>query len=171
MKVAVLISPRDFKDETLSHLQLLFGKKDVEAQVASLTSKSCTGYHGAVVKPQVEFAAVHPNTYDALLIADGPGVDTLRLYEHRPLLDLIKAFYEGKKTIIGIGNGIKAIAKANIVKDTRIAKTDEETEKIVRLYRGFPTEDFVVSHKNIITASGTDNISGLVDMLLKGTEL
>ena len=168
MKVAILIAPRDFKDESLTHLQLLFGKKDVESRVAGLSLKNCTGYHGAVVKPQVEFAELQPSEYDVLLLMDGPGVDSLRLYEHRPLLDLIRVFHESNKVIVGIGNGIKAVAKANIVKDTKIAKTDDETEKIVRLYRGVVTEDFVVSDKKIITVSGTDNIGDFVNVLVGG---
>jgi putative intracellular protease/amidase len=165
MKVALLVAPKDFKDETLSNLQLLFGKKDIESQVASLTMKPCTGYHGAVIKPQIPASEILYGNFDVLLIVDGPGVDSLKLYDHRPLLDLIKTFYEGKKMIVGVGNGIKAVARANIIKDARIAKTDAETEKLVGLYRGKPTEDPVVSSKNIITVSSVDNIEAFVNML------
>ncbi len=167
MKIAILIAPQDFKDETLSHLQLLFEKKDVESQIASLTLKQCTGYHGAVIKPQIEAKALEPGAFDVLLIADGPGVDSLKLYDYRPLLDLIKAFHDGNKKIAGIGNGIKAVARANIIKDAKIAKTDAETEKLVRLYRGKPTEEFVVSDKNVITATGVDNIPDFVSSLVQ----
>ncbi len=165
MKVAILIAPRDFKDETVSHLQLLFGKSDIESQVVSLTTKPCTGYHGAVIKPQADARAMETGTFDVLLIADGPGVESLKLYDHRPLLDLIKAFHDNHKKVAGIGNGIRAVARANIIKDTRIAKTDEETEKLVRLYRGKPTEDFVVNDRSIVTASGVDNIPDFIAAL------
>lgn len=169
MKVAILIAPRDFKDETVSHLQLLLGKKDIEAEIASLVLKPCTGYHGAVVKPQIEAAALEPNSFDVLLVADGPGVDSMKLYDYRPLLDMIKVFKEAKKKIAGIGNGIKVVARANVIKDAKIAKTDEETEKLVRLYRGKPSEEFVVSDSGIITASGTDNIDDFVSALSSGS--
>lgn len=165
MKVAILIAPRDFKDETVSHLQLLFGKKDIESQVVSLTTKPCTGYHGAIIKPQADARMMEAGTFDVLLIADGPGVESLKLYDHRPLLDLIKAFHDNNKRVAGIGNGIRAVARANIIKDTRIAKTDDETEKLVRLYRGKPSEDFVVSDRNIITATDADNIPDFVSAL------
>ncbi|MCL5239221.1 MAG: DJ-1/PfpI family protein [Candidatus Marsarchaeota archaeon] len=167
MRVAILIAPRDFKDETVSHLQLLLGKKDVETQIASLSLKPCTGYHGAVVKPQIEAQALEPNTFDAILVADGPGVDSLKLYDYRPLLDLLKAFHESKRKIAGIGNGIKVVARANIIKDAKIAKTDEETEKLVVLYRGKPAQDFVVADKNIVTATGVDNIADFVSSLIQ----
>lgn len=171
MKVAILVAPKDFKDETLSQLRLLFGKRDIESQVASLTLKPCTGYHGAVIKPETEMRALEPGAFDALLIADGPGVESLKLYDHRPLLDMIKLFHDSNKTVVGIGNGVRAVARANIIKDTRIAKVDEETDKLVRLYRGRPTDESVVSHNNIITVSSTDNVADFVAMLAQGAGL
>ncbi|MDE1854986.1 MAG: DJ-1/PfpI family protein [Candidatus Micrarchaeota archaeon] len=165
MKVAILIAPKDFKDETVSQLQLLFGKKDIEAQIVSLTLKTCMGYHGATLKPQIDARSIEAGTFDVLLIADGPGVESLKLYDHRPLLDVVKAFHDNNKKVAGIGNGIRVIARANVIKDTRIAKTDEDTEKLVRLYRGKPSDDFVVTDKNIITASDASNVPDFVSVL------
>lgn len=168
MKVAILIAQKDFKDETLSNLQLLFGKMDVESQVVGLTLKPCVGYHGAAVKPQAEMRDIPAGNFDVLLIADGPGVDSLRLYDHRPLLDMIKMFHDNNKLVAGVGNGIKVIARSNVIRDARVAKSDEETEKLVRLYRGKPTDDFVVHDKNILTLSSVDKISEFVNMLIQG---
>ncbi len=167
MKVAMLIAPRDFKDETLSSLQLLLGKKDIEAKLVSFTMKPCTGYHGAVVKPQAEARELEPGAYDALLVLDGPGVDSFKLYEHRPLLDLIKTFHDSNRVVVGIGNGIKALAKANVIKETKVAKTEEETGKLVTLYKGIKTEDPVVFDRNVLTVSGSENIQEFVELLAK----
>lgn len=139
MKVALLIAPRDFKDETVSRLKLLSGKMDIELKIAGMSLKPCTGYHGAVVKPEVEARELEPSVYDALLIGDGPGVESQKLFEHRPLLDLVKAFHDSNKIIGGIGNGIKVISKSNSIKDAKIARTEGDTEKMVKLYRGIPT--------------------------------
>jgi putative intracellular protease/amidase len=166
MKVAILIAPRDFKDETVSSLELFLGKKDIESALASLTLKECKGCHGATVKPKIEARELEPSAYDVLLIADGPGVDTLRLFDQRPLLDLIKVFHDSKKIIVGVGNGIKVVARANIIKDTKIAKTgDEEVEKLVRLYRGVPTDDAIVFDNKVLTLADSDQIAELAKML------
>jgi putative intracellular protease/amidase len=167
VKVAILVAPRDFKDETVSRLQLFFGKNDIESQIVSLTTKPCAGYHGAVVKPAMDASSIEAGAFDLLLIADGPGVESLKLYDYRPLLDVVRAFYENSRKLAGIGNGIKVLARANVIKDTRIAKTDGETERMVLLYRGKPSDDFVVSDGNIITASSVDNVPDLVAALLK----
>lgn len=170
MKVAIILAPRDFRDETLSQLKLLFGKKDVEAKLASTTLRQCSGAHGAVAKPELEIDALNPLDFDAVIVADGPGVDSLRLYDHRPLLDLIKLFKEANKAVIGIGNGVKVVARANIVKDTSVAKVDAETEKLVSLYRGKSVDEHVVRDKNIITAAGTEDIPELISVMLAPPE-
>lgn len=167
MKVAMLIPQKDFKDETLSKLRLWFDKKDIEGVVASLTLKDCTGYHGAVVKPKAEARELEPTRYDVLLIVDGPGVDSMRLYDQRPLLDLLKAFHDSNKIVVGIANGIKVIARANIIKDTKIAKPDPETEKMVRLYRGVPSENYLVFDNNVLTLSDPDKVDELVALLVE----
>ncbi|MGA3020987.1 MAG: DJ-1/PfpI family protein [Candidatus Micrarchaeales archaeon] len=168
MKVAILIAPRDFKDETVSNLQLLFAKKDIESVITGLTLKECRGYHGATIKPTAEARELEPMTYDVLLIADGPGVDSLKLYDHRPLLDLIKAFHDANRIVAGVNNGIKAIARANVIRDTKIAKpNDDETEKIARLYRGIIIDDYIVLDKNVLTLADSERIDELVNLLAK----
>jgi putative intracellular protease/amidase len=169
MKVAILIAPRDFKDETLSNLQLMFGKNDIDGVVASFSLKDCFGAHGAVVKPKAEARELEPHTYDALILVDGPGIDSLKLYDYRPLLDLIKAFHDANKIVGGIGNGVKAIARANVIKDTKIAKSDDrEIVKMTQLYRATPSEDTLVLDKNILTLSDSERMAEFAK-LLSGT--
>src|SRR5271157_1338786 len=106
-KVAVIISPRNFRDETLSLLDLLLAKKDIKKVVASVNPKDCTGYNGAVVKPDLTFKDLDPVLMSAIIIADGPGVDAFKMYDYRPLLDIVKSFQDNHKIVVGIGNGIK----------------------------------------------------------------
>jgi putative intracellular protease/amidase len=166
MKVAIVLAPRDFRDETLSQLKLFFAKKDVEVKLASTSLKQCSGAHGAVAKPELEIDAMNPLDFDAVLVADGPGVDSMKLFDHRPLLDLVKLFKEANKAVVGIGNGIKVVARANIIKDKRIALADADTKKLIELYRGKPVEEHVVRDGNIITAAGNDFIPELVSAML-----
>jgi putative intracellular protease/amidase len=166
MKVAILIAPRDFKDETLSSLQLMFGKNDIDSVVASFSLNDCFGVHGAVVKPKAEARELEPQTYDALVLVDGPGVDSLKLYDYRPLLDLVKAFHDANKIVVGIGNSVKTIARANVIKDTKIAKSDDrEVAKTTQLYRGAASDDTLVLDKNILTLSDSDRMSELAKLL------
>lgn len=170
LKVAIIIPPKEFKDETVSRLSLLLTKKDVGNSVASLTLKECLGYHGAVLKPDAELIELDPTQIDALIIADGPGVDSLKMYDYRPLLDLVKAFSDRKKMIAGIGNGIKVVARANIIKDTKIAGINREDDKLVQLYRGIISDNYLVLDKNILTLSNSEKIDEFVTCLIEGLQ-
>jgi putative intracellular protease/amidase len=165
MKVAMLIAP-DFKDETLSMLQLMFGKNDIEGVVVGFSLKECKGYHGAVVMPKTEAKELDPNSYDVLILVDGPGVDSFKLYDNRPLLDLVRTFHDSKKIVVGIGNSMKVIARANVIRDTKMARPEStESEKMTRLYRGVVTEDDLVFDKGVLTATDSGRIDKLVELL------
>lgn len=168
MKVAIVIAPRDFKDETLATLRLLLKKWDVDVTVSSYTSSECVGYHGATCKPDINTAKVRPQDYDVLILADGVGVEKYKLYDFRPLLDLVKMFYDNKKMIVGISNGIKIIARANIVANKKMSlPEEEETKRMVQLYKGVPSEETVETDANIMTLGDTDKVPDLVNVLLE----
>lgn len=133
--------------------------------VASVNSKDCTGYHGAVVKPDATFAELDPLRLSAIILADGSGVDSFRLYEYRPLLDIVKAFHDNNRLVVGIGNGIKIAAKANVLREAKVAGTEPETESLVRLYRGVPAKGHLVLDKNIMTLSDSGKIEELVERM------
>lgn len=166
VSVAVIIPPRNFRDETLSLLELLLAKKDIRKVVASVNPRDCTGYHGAVVRPETTFKELDPARTAAIILADGPGVDSFKLYDYRPLLDAVKTFHDQGRVVAAIGNGIKIAARANVIRDTKVAEsTDKEEDGVVRLYRGVPSKGHLVSDKNVITLSDPERIDELVVLL------
>ncbi len=167
MKVAVIIPPKDFKDETLSMTRLLLDKWEVKPVISSYTSNPCTGTHGAVVTPEVNAAKLDVQEYSALLLIDGAGVESYKLYDFRPLLDLIKNFNASGKVVGAIGNSIKVLSRANIVTDTKIsAPQDEESQRLVRLYKGINSQSAVEIDKNVVTARNSDSAETFVSTIL-----
>lgn len=163
VSVAVIIPPRNFRDETISMLGLLLAKKDIKRILASVNPKACTGYHGAVVKPDTTFKELDPARTSAIILADGPGVDAFKLYDYMPLLDIVKAFHDHNRVVAVIGNGIKIAARANVLRDTKVAASaDKEEDDLVRLYRGVPAKGHLVLDKNVLTLSNPERIDELV---------
>lgn len=162
VKVAIIIPPRNFKDETLSLLGLLLAKKDMGKVIASVNPKDCTGYHGAVVKPDATFSDLDSAHASAIILADGPGVDSFKLYDYRPLLDIVKRFHDAGKMVVGIGNGIKIAARANVLRDAKVASAGQEADDMVRLYRGVPAKGYLVLDKNVLTLSDPAKVDELV---------
>lgn len=171
MRVAIVIAPQDFKDETVSKLKGYLGKWGIETVIASYSSKECVGYHGAVYKPDVNISRLTPYEYDALVLADGAGVDTYKLYDVRQLLDIVRVFKSEGKLIAGVNNAIKVIARSNIIADTKIAvPKDKETERLVILFKGIASAEDMESDKNILTLSNSDRTDEFVDMLIEKLE-
>lgn len=167
MNVAIFIPPRDFRDETVSKAKLLMEKWNVKPVIVSYSTKDCVGYHGAVYKTDQNAAKVDAKEFDAILLVDGVGIEDYKLYDFRPLLELIKSFKNNGKIIAAIGNAVKIVTRSNIITDVQIAApVDEETKRYIRIYRGNESESDVEFDKNILTAKNSDNVDSFIDTLL-----
>ena len=157
MKVAILLPPRDFKDESVSHAMAMLEKWHVSPVITSYASGECIGYHGAAFKTQINAATLDPDEFDAIMIVDGVGVDTYKLYDFRPLLDTLRLFSAKKKIVAGISNGIKVLARANIIADAKVSiPNNDEVRRLVSLYKGVPSKNYIEFDKNILTLSIPD---------------
>ena len=168
MRVAILVSPKDFKDESLSNLKLMLDKWGVESVITSYSTHELVGYHGAVYNADINAAKITPYDFDAIVLVDGKGVDEYKLYDFRQLLDTIKLFSIQKKMIAAIGNSIKIIAKANIISNVKIAMPkDEDTQRLIILYHGTPSKEDPQFDNNILTLGDSDKVMSFSDLLLK----
>lgn len=171
MKAAILITPRDFKDESVSTTKRTLEKWHVDTFIACYSMSECTGYHGATYRPDIDASKIHPDDYDALILIDGQGVDLYKLHDYRPLLDTVKLFHMHNKLVAGIGNAVKILARANIISDTKIAFPNiEEVRRLVILYKGVPSKNFVELDKGILTLStpDPDRLSEFGSALIEG---
>ncbi|MEM0086742.1 MAG: DJ-1/PfpI family protein [Candidatus Micrarchaeaceae archaeon] len=168
MRIALVIPPKDFRDESVSKVKSLLEKWNAETVISSFTSHDCIGYHGAVYKPDINAAKLDPEEYDAMVLFDGIGVDTYKLFEFRPFLDIVKLFEINGKKIAAIGNAIKIIARANIISNKRISMpSDEESQRLVRLYRGIGSTNAVEADGNIFTSGDPKNADALANKILE----
>ncbi len=168
MKVALVIAPRGFKDESVNAATELFKKWDVEAVVASFTSNECIGYHGSTCKPDMNVGKIDASQFDAIVLIDGPGVDQYKLYDVRPLLDIVKIFANNRKLIAGMNNSIKIIARANVIANTKLSvPSDDDTRRLIELYKGVPTGKSVEFDNNVLTMSDPDRAYEFMDLLLE----
>ncbi len=158
MRVALLITPRDFKDESVAATKQILEKWHVAAIIACYSMGECTGYHGATYRPEINAEKLDPEEYDALVIIDGQGVDLYKLPDYRPLLDTIKLFHSRNKLVAGIGNAVKVLARANIIADAKIALPNaDDVRRFVMLYKGVPSRNFVELDKGILTLNTADS--------------
>ncbi len=166
--MAILIPPKDFKDESVSAAKNMLEKWGIETVITSYSTKECRGYHGAVYMPKLNAGRMKSSDFDGILLIDGVGVDSYKLYDFRPLLDTISVFANTGKIVAGISNAIKIMARANIISDLKIAvPKDEEAKRLVQLYHGKASENYIEEQKNILTLSDSEKVDQLSEMIVK----
>lgn len=167
MRFLIFIPPKDFRDESVSLVRLFFDKWGINYAISSYTSSDCTGMHGAVCRPTVHTSKAAVEDYDGIVLIDGKGVDGYKLYDYRPLLDLMLKFNNAKKFIIGIDGTAKIPARANIVRDRKICVDDIETKRLVSLFHGIASPEELEMSGNLITIRAASNIENAMPKVLE----
>ncbi|MGC8538594.1 MAG: DJ-1/PfpI family protein [Candidatus Micrarchaeia archaeon] len=158
MKAVIIIPPKDFKDETLSAALDMLQKWGITPTIASYTSGECVGYHGAVYKPDINAARIKAEDYNMLILVDGTGIESYKLYDFRPLLDLVHEFSYQKRLIVAISNAAKILARSNIIANIKLSiPGDDETNRLVRLYKGIVSDNEIEFDNNIMTVAKSDD--------------
>ena len=167
MRAAIVIAPRDFRDETASMAKGMFEKWKVEPVIASYTLKDCVGQHGAAYKPGMKAGDVRAGDFDAIFLVDGDGVDSFKLYDQFPLLDIVRSFSSNGKIVAGVNNAVKIIARANIVSGKKVSiPKDAETERLVRLYRGVVSREPMECSTNVMSLNDYSKTEEFVGAIL-----
>ena len=155
MKFLVFIAPNNFRDETVSTIKVFFERWGVDYDISSYSKKECVGAHGAVYNPSINTNVAAVANYDGIVLVDGNGVEDYKLYEYRPLLDLLLKFNSQNKIIGAVNNAIKVVARANIINGKKVAVPEDiETKRTVLLFHGVPSEKNVEISGNIVTIKG-----------------
>jgi putative intracellular protease/amidase len=162
----VLIPPKDFKDESLDMVTLFLNKWGIKFMITSYTSNECKGIHGATVRPDLNASRAYTEEYDGIVLIDGHGVDDYKMYDYRPLLDMMLRFNDKKKPIVAINNAVKIPARANIVKGLKISTDDQEAKRLVILFHGTPSEKSYEISSNIITVRKSEDLEEALQKIL-----
>ncbi len=72
-KVVMIISPENFRDEELIEPQNVLTEQGALVKVASLTTETCKGMLGALVRPDMRISDIIPDQWDAIILVGGSG--------------------------------------------------------------------------------------------------
>lgn len=168
MKIAMLLAPSDFRDETVSKARRLMERWGVEPIITSYSSHECTGYHGAVYRPGIRTTELDPDSFEGLFLVDGSGVESYKLYDLRHIIELVKSFAKKGKFVVALGDSMKILARADVIDGIKVASVrDREGERIVKLFKGKVSDSNVECDRNILTATSSEDTEALVDLLLE----
>jgi putative intracellular protease/amidase len=166
MRLALFLPQRNFRDETVSMVRMIMGKWGVNCDIVSYGAR-CVGSHGAVYPSAARPTNDLPLSYDGIILADGDGIEEQKIYDYRPLLDIITGFNERKKPIISIGNATKILARANIIKGRRVSVGDVETKRLVTLFYGMPSQNGAEASENLVTIRDSKSVEVSAEQVLQ----
>jgi hypothetical protein len=168
MRLLIFIPPKNFRDESIALTKLFFDKWGIKYRITSYTNGECVGSHGAVYHPDLNASKAYLEEYDGIVLIDGEGVDQYKLYDYRPLLDMLILLNRSNKYIISIGNSAKIPARANIIKGAKIATDDKEAERLAILFHGIPSDKgYEINHNRIITIKNYGELEESMQKILE----
>ena len=168
MKFLIFITPHYFRDESLATVKLFLDKWNVGYSISSYSNKDCVGNHGAVCKLDLNTGKAQVEDFDGVILIDGKGIDSYKIYDFRPLLDLMLKFNDRKKPIVAIENSVMIPARANIIKDRKISTPgDQETKRTVMLFHGIPSDERLEISGNIISIRDHQRLEEPLQEVLK----
>ncbi len=154
MRMLVFVPPSDFKDDALKLALLFMEKWGIGYDVSSYHTGECRGSQGHVRQVSLNAKDVDIARYDGIIIIGGEGIDKYKLADFRPLSDLIIKFDKAGKRICAIGNGIKVIPRANIIKGKRVVSNQNNSiAQSVSLFHGIPSDSHFEVSGNVVTIS------------------
>jgi putative intracellular protease/amidase len=166
MRLAIFIPQKDFKDESLSLIKLILDKWGVGYSVAAY-GKGGVGIHGALARADIKPDEMTTDRFDGIVFIDGGGIDEQKLYDYRPLLDIVTHFSENNKYIVAIGNAAKIPIRANLVKAKKVAVADEDTMRLALLFNGIPSKNNVEAMGKLITIKNSKAVEESMDTWLQ----
>lgn len=167
MRFLIFIPPNEFKDESVSIVKLFFDKWGIDYKLTSYTAKDCKGSHGAVYRPDIHTSKASSTEYDGIILIDGEGIEHYKIYDFRPLLDLIINFNNSRKYIVAVNNAVKIPARANVIRGKRVSAHDKETLRLVTLFHGVPENDPYTLSGNLITIGRSEDIEDSMQKILE----
>lgn len=150
-KVAMVIAPRDFRDEELREPRQHLLDEGAEVDVASATLAAAVGKLGMTVEPDIILDDIDPAGYDGIVFVGGSGsrvyFDDVRVH------DLVGHFLAEGKVVGAICIAPAILANAGLLAGRRV--TSFETERSGLKSAGALLVDRpVVVDGRIVTAEG-----------------
>ncbi|MBI4448475.1 DJ-1/PfpI family protein [Candidatus Woesearchaeota archaeon] len=116
-RIAMLIAPKDFRDEEYLVPKEVFEKAGHKVTTASIEKKVCTGMLGAKVLPNKAISELNAQDFDVILVVGGGGAPELS--KHKPAITLLKDAKKQGNILAAICLGPTVLATAGVLTGCR----------------------------------------------------
>lgn len=150
-RVAMVVAPRDFRDEELEEPHRYLSEQGVDVVIACAELGTATGKLGATVEPKALLADVEPEEYDGIVFVGGGGS---RVYfDDARAQDLSRRFLFANKLVGAICIAPAILANAGLLAGRNATSFESERDRL-RSAGATVADQPVVVDGRIVTAEG-----------------
>lgn len=162
----VLIFAADlFEDTELIYPKIRLTEAGAQVTVAGAKADDTyKGKHGISIKSNIGFDAVNVADYDALVIPGGYAPDKLR--KNPKVLEITKAFHDGKKLIAFICHAGWVPVSAKIVKGLKCTSYESIKDDLINAGANWVNQEVVVD-RNVISSRNPDDLPAFCREIIK----
>lgn len=150
-KIAMIIAPKDFRDEELLEPMTILLSKGAEVMVASSSLDTAIGMLGAKMKPDMLISNIKAKDWDAIVLVGGQGAK--EYWNDKVLHTILKDAVKEDKIIGAICIAPVTLANAGILKNKKATVYEGVADKLKSKGANYTGSD-VEQDGKIITANG-----------------
>jgi protease I len=150
-KVVMIISPENFRDEELIEPQNVLTEQGALVKVASLTTETCKGMLGVLVKPDMRISDIIPDQWDAIILIGGSG--STKYWDDTAVHSLLNDAVKKNKIVGAICLAPVTCANAGILTGKKATVSESAASTLIDKGAEY-TGASVQRDGKIITASG-----------------
>lgn len=151
----MIISPKNFRDEELLESKDILKKAGFEVVVTSVTSETCIGMFGTMVKPDRVIDELNVEDFDAVVVVGGAGTPVLNQYVK--VLQILREANEQKKILAAICLGPIVLAKAGVLEGKKATVFPSGISNIESGGAQYVSKPVVIDG-NLITSDGPQSV-------------
>lgn len=154
-RILMIISPKNFRDEELLESKDILKKAGFEVVVTSVTSETCIGMFGTMVKPDRVIDELNVEDFDAVVVVGGAGTPVLNQYVK--VLQILREANEQKKILAAICLGPIVLAKAGVLEGKKATVFPSGISNIESGGAQYVSKPVVIDG-NLITSDGPQSV-------------
>lgn len=152
---ALVIAADGFEDMELFYPIYRLKEQGWDVTLAAPNVETITGKHGYSVTPDLPTSEVNPDGYEILVIPGGKGPEEVRL--DGDALEIVRHFFELKKTVASICHGAQVLVSAGVLKDRKATCWKGVKDDIIAAGAAYSDSEVVVDG-NLVTSRMPDDL-------------
>ncbi len=166
-RVLVVVAEKGFRDEEFEVPYSAFKSAGHEVTVASTGPGVAEGKLGMRVNPDTTVDAVDPSTFDAVVIAGGPGSPTY-LWPNKRLYEILRNVNRRGGVVAAICLAPVVLARAGLISGRKctVFRTPESVREM-EMAGGKLQKDHVVVDGRVVTGDGPEAARAFAESVLR----